>query len=66
MSEKDDVLNLYMDAYEKYLAASINSEEAAIVLRERGRVALDAGITVEKLKKARQKVDEHSQRMTDI
>lgn len=65
MDSKEQAVELYLDAYKKYSASNIANEEAMIVLKQRGREALNAGVTLQTLDKARRQVDDHAQFMTE-
>jgi hypothetical protein len=65
MDDKEQAVENYMSAYLKYQAASIESEEAAIVLKARAREALDLGIPLQTLREARRQIDDRSEFNTD-
>lgn len=65
MDDKEQAIENYYQAYKKYSAVSIENEEAAIVLKQRGREALDLRVTLQALRDARRKLDNHAEFMTD-
>lgn len=65
MDEKEQAVENYLQAYKKYQAVSIESEEAAIVLKQRGREALDLGIPLQTLREVRRQIDDRAEFNTD-
>lgn len=65
VDSKEQAVELYLEAYKKYSASNIANEEAMIVLKQRGREALNAGVTLQTLDRARKQIDNHAEFMTD-